>query len=381
MESIYLDNNATTRLAVEVADRMRVVAAERFANPASQHREGARARRVLEEERQAILEHLGAATRGMGADRLVFTSGGTESNNLAIFGLARPDSRVLISAVEHPSVMAAAQQLAASNHDVRAIPVDSSGVILLEELEKLLAAAPTSLVCLMIANNETGVIQPVEQAAQLAHRHGALLHCDAVQWVGKHPTRFRDWNVDSLSASCHKFHGPVGVGVLCLRHSVPLQPRLFGGFQQDGWRPGTESVMLAAGFRTALESAMGYDYQHVALLRDRLETGLLQLGSHVGINGREADRMPHTSNVSLCVDRQAFLLAADLQGLCLSAGSACASGSSEPSPVLMAMGLEKAVLDSSIRISLARDTTPAEIDLAIQKIGKICHALPKLATG
>lgn len=379
MDSIYLDNNATTRLAAEVTDRMRAVAEERFANPASQHREGARARRFLEDQRLAILEHLGASTVGMAADRLLFTSGGTESNNLAVFGLARPETRVLISAVEHPSVTAAAQQLAASNHDVRAIPVDSSGVIRLEELEKLLATAPTSLVCVMAANNETGVIQPVQEAAQLAHRHGALLHCDAVQWVGKRPTPFREWNVDSLSASCHKFHGPVGAGVLCLRHSVPLQPRLFGGFQQDGWRPGTESLVLAAGFRAALQRAVHFDYQAVGQLRDRLETGLLGLGPDVGINGREAARMPHTSNVSLAVDRQAFLLAADLQGLCLSAGSACASGSSEPSPVLMAMGLEKQVLDGSIRISLGRDTTVEEVNVAVQKIGKIYHALPKLA--
>lgn len=378
MTSIYLDNNATTRLDPTVADRMAEVMQMRLANPASQHQEGARARRFLEECRLSILQGLGAETAGMSADRLLFTSGGTESNNLALFGLAQPGTRVLISAVEHPSVTAAAQHLAAGNFDVRAIPVDSDGVILLEQLERLLREAPTSLVCLMAANNETGVIQPIETAARLAHQHGARIHCDAVQWVGKQPTFFRQWGVDSLSASCHKFHGPVGIGVLCLRHGVPLSPMFYGGFQQDGLRPGTENVVLAAGFQTALELALGFDYQTVQRMRDRLEKALLLLNPAVRIHGQQVDRMPHTLNVAFVgANRQAFLLAADMQGLRLSVGSACASGSSEPSPVLIAMGLDKALWDSSLRISLGRDTAEGEIEQTIAKIGKIYASLQK----
>lgn len=378
MSSIYLDNNATTRIDPQVVATMAEVAGWRLANPASQHREGAKARRLLEDYRLQLLEMLGARTRGMATDRLLLTSGGTESNNLALLGLARPGTRVLISSIEHPSITAAGQYLAAANYDVRTIPVDSSGVIKLNELDRLLQESETSLVAVMMANNETGVIQPVADAVALSHRHGARFHCDAVQWAGKRATEFATWDVDSLSVSCHKFHGPVGIGALCLRHGVGLTPRLFGGFQQDGLRPGTESVVLAAGFATAMQLSLTCDYSEVAKLREKLETGLMALSSGVQIHGRSAPRMPHTTNVSFpTMDRQAFLLAADLQGLCLSAGSACASGSSEPSPVLLAMGLERTWVQNAVRISLGRDTTAEEIDRALLKIDKILTGSPK----
>lgn len=382
---------------------MHEVAEMRLANPASQHREGARARRLLEQYRLSILQMLGAKTDGMDSDRLLLTSGGTESNNLAIFGLARPGTRVLMSAIEHPSVTTAGQYLASggyqqnrqqhtdslvnsfstsgvpnSNFDVRAIPVDHDGVIRLNRLEELLKEAPTSLVCLMAANNETGVIQPFEEACGLARQYGALIHCDAVQWVGKRPCEFQKWGLDSLSLSGHKFHGPVGIGGLVLRSGVSLQPMLFGGFQQDGLRPGTESVMLAAGIAEALSLSLAFEYGLLDGMRREMEQRLLALGPEISINGAAAARLPHTSNVALGnLDRQAFLLAADMKGLCLSAGSACASGSSEPSPVLEAMGASKQVLNSSIRISLGRDTTPEQMADATDRICKIYANLQK----
>lgn len=378
---IYLDNNSTTRIDPAVLQAINECWSDGMVNPASQHQAGQRSRRTLEIARHSILEQLGAKTSGMDADRLLLTSGGTESNNLALFGLADLDRQILISAIEHPSLMAAAQHFASlrsaegTNVDVRAVPVGSDGVLRLAALEKMLQEKPTGLVCVMAANNETGVIQPIPEVVALAHRHGALVHCDAVQWVGKYPSTFREWGVDSLSATCHKFHGPCGMGALVLRHGVSLRAQLFGGFQQESLRPGTEAVPLAVGFAKALEFTSAARTQEMARLRDRFEAGL-SAKIPLLINGWGAPRMPHTSNFALPgIDRQAFLLAADFHGLYLSTGSACASGSSDPSPVLLAMGCEKSIVDSSLRASLGADTTESEIDRAIDIIVRIYDTL------
>jgi len=376
MTSIYLDNNATTRLDPAVASVINACWTEGLVNPSSQHRAGQVARRQLEKDRVTILQHIGGKIDGMNTDRLLFTSGGTEANNLAMFGLSGPGQQILISAVEHPSVIAAAQQLASLNVDVRLIPVNSAGVVRLDALEGLLRDNSTSLVCVMAANNETGVIQPIQAVVQLAHRYHALVHCDAVQWVGKYPTQFQEWNVDSLSITCHKFHGPVGIGGLCLKSGLALKPQLFGGFQQEGLRPGTENVALAAGFSAALARCTAEKTEFVLSMRQLLESELKEKLPGIVINGDTVARMPHTSNIALLgVNRQAFLLAADMNGLCLSTGSACASGSSDPSPVLVAMGCEKQIIDSSIRISLAADNTFAQIHQTIEIISRIYQSL------
>ncbi len=369
---IYLDNNATSRIHPAALAAMSEAWSSGSWNPASQHEAGQATRRHLEAARLDLLGLLGARTRGMAADRLIFTSGGTEANNLAVFGLSRPGLQVLVSAVEHPSVMAAVAKLRVLNIDVRLIPVDSAGVVRLDRLEELLAR-PTSLVAVMAANSETGVIQPISEVARLAHAAGALVHCDAVQWIGKLPISFLDWDVDSMSLSGHKFHGPVGVGGLCLKASVNPQPQLFGGFQEAGLRPGTVPVPLVLGMAAALSQFSSDISANLLALRERFEQSLLAI-SPVRINGVGAERLPHTSNIAFPgQDRQALLMAADAQHLCFSAGSACASGSSEPSPVLLAMGLAADLLESSVRFSFSRYNTLEEVDRAVAILARICQ--------
>lgn len=379
MASVYLDNNATTKIAEEVTLAMMEVWNGPAANPASQHHAGQKARRQIDYCRQEILKAAGAETVGLSADRCLFTSGGTEANNLALFGLVSKEKTILVSPVEHPSITSAAAYLWSTNHDVQYLKVDSNGLVCLENLEENLQSKSVGLVCVMAANNETGVIQPIEKIARLAHHYGARVHCDAVQVFGKAPFNFTESTVDSLSISCHKFHGPSGIGALILKRNLPLRPMIFGGHQQDGFRPGTENLALATGFRVAVElfqKDLSRRSERMNSLRLLLENQLQNHFSEIVINGSGAERLPHTSNIAFIgLDRQAFLLAADFNDLCLSTGSACSSGSSEPSPVLVAMGCSKEVIDSSIRFSLAADTTQEEIELAIEKIVSICKNL------
>ncbi len=403
--TIYLDHNSTTPIDPSVADVIREAYAFGYLNPASQHRPGQLARQALERFRYAIADRLGASVKGMATDSLIFTSGGTESNNLAVIGLALATAgavvdhdqssslsdtviadrqQVLISSIEHPSVLGAAEQLSRQRFPVRKIPVDSQGVCRLDELERLLDERPTTLVSLMLANNETGVIQPVAAAAKLCRERGVLFHTDAVQGVGKIPVHFRELGVDAMTFTAHKFCGPRGIGGLILRHGVPIQPQLFGGFQQMSWRPGTEDVALVAGMSHAIERFVGNlePMKAVRELRDSLQRSLLAAVPEAVVmgcderDGREAERIPNTINIAFPgLDRQAFLLAADIEGLAISTGSACASGSSEPSSVLVAMGLSKRLISSAIRISLGVSNTRAEIDEAARRITKIINNL------
>jgi cysteine desulfurase len=379
-ERIYLDHNSTTPIDPSVAQVIAECHAEGYMNPASQHRAGQMARRKLESLRTRMAQILGANVSGMQTDQLLFTSGGTESNNLALLGLvgseSNPDgsplkrSRVLISAIEHPSVTGAAEQLDRLGHDVEKIPVDRNGVCKIDALRELLQT-PTVLVSLMLANNETGVIQPVAEAAKICREAGALIHTDAVQAVGKIPVNFRELDVDAMTFTAHKLNGPRGIGGLLVRHGISPQPILFGGFQQTAIRPGTEDVALAAGMGQAFElfaDDLEARFEKMESLRNRLQDALLAEFDDLVINGGQADRVPHTLNVSFPgVDRQSFLMAADIAGLAISTGSACASGSSELSPVLLAMGLDKEVVEGSIRISLGVATTEREINEAASR--------------
>ncbi len=393
MNPIYLDHNSTTPIDPRVVDTIADVLKAGFLNPASQHREGQRARRELESLRTKIIDLLGGQSRGMQADQLIITSGGTESNNLALIGLARQSSakidptgqsksRVLVSAIEHPSIIGAAEALQREGFEVEHIRVDSNGVVCLADLESRLkgsSASPVTLVSIMLANNETGVIQPVSLAAALCHEHSASLHTDAVQMVGKLPVNFSAIGCDAMSFTAHKLHGPRGIGGLVLKHGLVVDPILFGGFQQMAMRPGTEDVALLAGMFRAIEIA-GEDPDRATRMsqfRNLLESKLLERFD-MTINGRAATRMPHTSNVSFAgIDRQAFLMAADIEGLAISTGSACASGSSELSPVLLAMKANNDVVQGSIRISLGATTTNAEIEEAIIRISSIVEKLSK----
>jgi cysteine desulfurase len=384
---IYLDHNSTAPMLPEVANKLTECFAAGFVNPASQHRPGQLARKHLEDARRKIANYLGAKTSGMDTDQLIFTSGGTESNNLAILGLVNtPDSdpgikpslftpqHILISSIEHPSVIGAAEQLVRLGHSVDKIPVDSNGVCCVDQLDSMINDN-TKLISLMLANNETGVVQPVNEVAQLCRDRDILFHTDAVQAVGKVPVHFRELSVDALSFTGHKFGGPRGIGGLILRHGLTPAPLQFGGFQQMALRPGTEDVALVAGMETALEifhkNETDY-YSDVLVLRNHLEKTLLSRFPDLVINGVNATRLPHVSNLSFPeVDRQSFLMAADMKGLAISTGSACASGSSELSPVLLAMGLEKSIIENSVRISLGVSNTRDEIENTIEIISQI----------
>lgn len=391
MSPIYLDHNSTTPIDPQVVEAMTDALNKGFLNPASQHREGQRARREIESLRSRIIDLLGGLSHSMEADQLIITSGGTESNNLALIGLAQHLStktdhgkgRVLVSAIEHPSIIGAADALKRNGFEVEQISVDSDGVVCLDDLKRLLTstdAQPVTLVSIMLANNETGVIQPVSEAAKLCHQHSAMLHTDAVQMIGKLPVSFSEIGCDAMSFTAHKLHGPRGIGGLMLKNGINVEPILFGGFQQMAMRPGTEDVALLTGMHRAIELAVGDPDRaaRMTLLRDALET-TLQSMFDVTINGLGAARMPHTSNVSFAgIDRQAFLMAADIEGLAISTGSACASGSSELSPVLLAMQANNDVVQGSIRISLGATTTKAEIKEASVKIIRIVEKLLKL---
>lgn len=377
---IYLDHNATTPIDPEVAEAMARVAREGLANPASQHQAGRKARRILETAREGIAELLGAKTGGMDADQVIFTSGGTEANNLALLGLAaaRPGA-IVISAIEHPSVVGAAEELHRRGRDVRKLPVTAAGIVDLSAAESAISNHQSAIASLMLANNETGVIQPVAELAALCHAANVPIHTDAVQAIGKIPVSFRALDVDALTVAPHKFHGPVGIGALLLRHGMKLEPQLFGGFQQAGLRPGTESIALAVGFHRALERWQAEAEQRAEQMRaigTQLERDLLAAAPGAVIVGHTAPRLPHTLNIAFPgVNRQALAMALDMAGVACSTGSACASGSSEPSPVLLAMGLPGEVIEGSIRLSWGAFTTAAEAAEASRRILKCVNHL------
>jgi cysteine desulfurase len=381
METVYLDYNSTTAIDRRVAEAISEAYRAGYFNPASQHRPGQTARRALEEHRAGCVRLLGGITSGMKATRLVFTGGGTEANNLILAGFAarQPDRQVLVSAGEHPSVLGAAEHLRKTGVHVELIPLDSSGRVQLDALARLLER-PTSLVSVMLANNETGVIQPLEKVVEICRVHSVPVHTDAVQAVGKIAVDFSGLGVDALTFTPHKFYGPRGIGGLLVKADHSLEPLHFGGFQQAGWRPGTEDVALAAGCRLALQLAVDELAARTVHLGDCSERFLALLREQVTgdfvINGLEAARLPNTLNLAFPgVDRQALLLAADFAGLAISTGSACASGSSEPSPVLLAMGLPKELVDSSVRISFGTPTTLGEVEVAATRLSRLVNEL------
>jgi cysteine desulfurase len=375
-DSIYLDHNATTPIDPLVVEAMARAWRDGGANPASQHAPGRRARRMLEEAREGILELLGAKTGGMDADQLIFTSGGTEANNLLLQGLIaqHEPGDLFISPFEHPSIRGAAELLRERHVNVRVLPWAEEfwrGLIDIESRDAVL------VVSFMLANNETGAIFPLEDIVQTCGCYGAHIHTDAVQAIGKIPVHFRELGVDALTVAPHKFHGPLGIGGLVLRHGVKLQPLFYGGFQQSGLRPGTENVALAVGFHEALKLAVSELPERaarMAALRDQLERSLKEgcgrqeCLPHV-IVGENSPRLPNTSCVSFPgLDRQALVMALDMAGVACSTGSACASGSSEPSPTLIAMGLPTDVIHGAIRLSLGAFTTAEEVAEASRRI-------------
>ena len=376
MESIYLDHNATTPTRPEVIAAMAECHSRGYANPASQHRPGQIARKRLEDARERIAQILGADPSGTKPDQLVLTSGGTEANCLAVLGMAQAGSNAqpahaIISAMEHPSVTGPAEYLLEQGWRVDTLGLTSQGVIRTDRLVELLRP-DTQLVSTMLANHDTGVVQPVEQMAKTCRDAGVQIHTDAVQMAGKLPIDFRSLGVDALSIAAHKFQGPLGIGGLLLRGGATIWPIHYGGHQQSGIRPGTESVVLTVGMLTALELWQAEHEDHLArlsALRDRFETRLKAGFPDLVVNGCEAERLPNAANLAFPgLDGQVLSMALDLSGVACSIGSACSSGSTELSPTLLAMNLPKAIVSSSLRFSLGATTTESQIDEAVSRI-------------
>lgn len=366
-EPVYLDYAATTPLRPEVREAMLAVLGERWGNPSSVHRWGREARAALEEARARF-----AAVIGASPAEVVFTRGGTEADNLAVLGRARADGprTVAVSAIEHKAVLASAKALAADGWTARVLPVDGDGRLELDALAEILRADRPVLVSVMWANNEVGALQPVEEIAALCAEAGAAFHTDAVQALGKLPVGLDRVGVDLAAFSAHKLGGPRGTGALFVRRGTPLEPILFGGGQERGLRSGTEDVAGAVGFALAAELAEAERetvMARIAALRDRLEAGLCERVPGLRVNAAAAPRLPTISNVSAPgADAEMLLMALDLEGVAASSGSACSSGAVEPSHVLTAMGLSADVAGPSVRFSLGRDTTDADVDRALE---------------
>lgn len=378
---IYLDNNATTQIDSRVAEHLAQVLQQRLVNPSSQHGAGRSARKLVEDARESLLGLCQARTRGMQSDRAIFTSGGTESNNLVIHGLCLNRPGILVvSSIEHPSVLATAQKLQEQGRQVRYLPCFPTGVIDLDPLARWIGQGDSiAAVSLMLANNETGVLQPVSELVEMCKSASIPVHTDAVQALGKIPVSFQSLDVDAMTVTAHKLHGPVGVGGLILKHSLKLTPMLFGGFQQESLRPGTESPALSSSFAFALQLAVQQQSQRSESMthcRDLLEKALLSGVESAIVIGKGQQRLPNTTSISFPgIDRQLLQLALDREGIACGTGSACASGSSQPSHVLQAMGLPPRVVQGAIRLSISFETTPEQIGQAAEKIIQVVGRL------
>ncbi|HEX15774.1 MAG TPA: cysteine desulfurase NifS [Deltaproteobacteria bacterium] len=379
MKAVYLDNNATTPVDPKVLEAMLPFLGEHYGNPSSLHRFGRVVRKAIEEAREQVAELLGAHP-----DEVIFTSGGTEGDNAALRGVleALPDKRhVVTTRVEHPAVLNLCRYLEGRGYEVTYLSVDRLGRLDLEELRASLRE-DTALVSIMLANNETGVIFPLAEVAEIVKERGVVLHCDAVQAVGKMPIDLRSLPVDLLAISGHKFHGPKGVGALYVRRGTPWIPLIIGGHHESGRRAGTENAASIVGMGKAAELARE-ELRHVdevRSLRDKLERGILERVPRVLLNGDPHGRLPNTSN--LCfegVEGEALLLRLDEVGIAVSAGSACSSGSGEPSHVLKAMGVPEPAIHGAIRFSLSRFTTEEEVDYVLQELPAVVEELRALS--
>ena len=358
----YLDHNATSPLRPEARDAM-IAALDVCGNASSVHGEGRAARALIEKSREGIARALGTI-----APTVVFTSGGSESCNMAVRGVEV--DRIIVSAIEHPCVLEAAK---ATGKPVSLIPVDADGVIDLAALDALLAENKgRALVSVMLANNETGVIQPIRDVVALAGKHDAMVHCDAVQAFGKIPVNFGLLGVDMLSVSAHKLGGPQGVGALVVRDGLAVAPLIRGGGQELRRRAGTENVAAIAGFAAAVKAAADETESPVKALRDQVESALEQGPGEVSMFGKAADRLPNTICFALPgLAADTALIAFDLDGVAVSSGSACSSGKVAASHVLQAMGVDEAEVRSAIRVSLGWSTTAQDINRFIESWQRI----------
>jgi len=378
MRRVYLDNNATTPLLPEVFEAMRPYFAERFGNASSIHHHGQETRAAVENARESVADLLGCR-----ASEIVFTSGGTEADNLAISGLAKAGDHVITSSIEHHAVLHAAKHLEETGYEVTFIPVDGRGLVDPADVRRALRPT-TKLISIMMANNETGVVQPVEEIGKIAAEAGVLFHTDAVQTAGKVAIDVARIGCHALSISGHKMHAPQGVGALFVKKGTRLQPLFYGGRHERSRRAGTENVpgIVALGEAARLAKAAldrGGD-KKIADLRDRLEQGILAQIDDAGVNGAGAPRTPNTSNIHFDgIEGEAIVIALDLKGLAVSTGAACSSGAIEPSHVLLAMGLRPNQARASIRFSLGKQTTAEDVDFALALVPETIARLRELS--
>ncbi|WP_404386143.1 cysteine desulfurase NifS [Caenispirillum salinarum] len=381
-QGIYLDNNATTRVDPRVVEAMLPFFTEQFGNPSSIHSFGADVGKTVRWARDQVKTLLGAEHDS----EIVFTSGGTESDNAAILSALTTQKgrdEIITSAVEHPAVLALCEYLAKhEGYTLHVIPVDSLGRLDVNAYDKALSEN-TAIVSFMWANNETGTIFPISRLAAMAKKVGALFHTDAVQIVGKMPLNVAATEIDFLSLSGHKLHGPKGIGALYVRRGTRLRPIIRGGHQERDRRAGTENVTGIVGLGKACELAMEYmEHENIAVkaLRDKLEQGILAKVSHCFVTGDPADRLPNTCNIAFeYIEGEAILLFLNRLGIAASSGSACTSGSLEPSHVMRAMNVPFTAAHGATRFSLSRETTEAEIDAVIDAVPAIIEKLRALS--
>lgn len=378
---VYLDHNATTPLDPEVLAAMTPFLAEGFGNPSSLHVWGREARQALERARATIARALGSADK----DTVVFTSGGTEADNLALMGVAASQEKrgrhVILSSVEHHAVLNAAAHLGRQGFEVTRLSVDSQGLLDPDDVRRVIRP-DTVLVSLMYGNNETGVLFPIASVGRICRQRGVTFHTDAVQSFGKLPLDVEMLCVDLLSLSGHKTHGPKGIGALFIRRGTRMQPLLHGGAQERSRRAGTENVAAAVGLARATELSLqdqAGESRRMADLRDRLEGGVMAALPGVLRNGHPTERLPHTTNLAFAgVEAESLILALDLAGIGASSGAACSSGSLEPSHVLAAMGLPRERVLSSVRFSLGRTTTREEIEHVLEVLPPIVERMRRV---
>jgi len=380
VKTVYLDNNATTRTAPEVVEAMVPYFSDLYGNPSSMHFFGGQVERELKKARAGVADLLGADP-----EEIVFTSCGTESDNTAVWAALRsnPDKKhVITTRVEHPAIQNLAQYLRRTGYKVTEIGVDREGRLKMNDLEAAVTD-DTAIISVMWANNETGTIFPVLEIAEMARERGIVFHTDAVQAVGKIPINLKDSRIDMLALSGHKLHAPKGIGVLYVRKGTKFQPFIVGGHQEKGRRGGTENTPYIIGLGRASELALesiGHENTRVKSLRDKLESGLLETVPNCMINGDRENRLPNTCNISFeYVEGEAILIHMSNLGICASSGSACTSGSLEPSHVLRAMGVPFTAAHGSIRFSLSRYTTEEEIDYTLKHVPEIISKLRTLS--
>ena len=367
MRRVYLDANATTPLLPEVLEAMRPYFLEQFGNASSIHLRGQQARSAVERARACVANLLNCRPA-----EIVFTSGGTEGDNLALFGMVKRGDHLITSAVEHHAVLNAAQKLEERGVEVSFLQVDQRGLVDPDEVRKALRPQ-TKLISVMMANNETGVLQPIAEIGRIAAEADVYFHTDAVQAAGKLPLDVQALGCDLLTIAGHKMHAPQGTGALYVRRGTPLEPILFGGAHERQRRAGTENVAGIVGLGKAAESALrGLEDgtpQRLAALRDRLEQGILAQVDETGVNGGGAPRVSNTTNMWFDnLEGEALVIALDLKGVAVSGGAACASGSTEPSHVLLAMGTGLERARASLRMSLLKQTTGEEIDHVLELV-------------